>query len=770
MLRPERMSRVSVTGSKRVIDDVIETVHGLRLLHVTEYDGSWDGFEPGDPQEGADEASAKLVTVRALKSTLGVTEDDAGPSNQIVTGEALEDQLEEIRQEVNDLDDRRDDLRGELRAVEEQINTMEPFVELGIDLDLLRGYDSLAVRVGEGDPETARTALADSDVGTYEVFAEGDTVAVFARTDEGTLQDALVNATFTALDVPEGDGDPSEYLGELRHRKQQLESKLSTVETELEEMRLDVGGFLLAAEEELTIEVQKREAPLTYATTDNAFVAEGWIPSEKVPEFESKLYDAVGDHIEISELEQAEYDDDGHVVDHSEVDQGGDPGGQPTAADGGDDEVAADGGERTSGSRVSSKPRSDGGTVTMGSDSPPVIQDNSGPVKPFEALVEVINRPKYSELDPTLILFLTFPAFFGFMIGDLGYGLLYMGLGYWMVQSFDSDIVKSLGGVGIWAGAFTAIFGVLYGEIFGLHQLGVIVWENGLGMSGPPIHKGLQPYYVYYAYAWLLVSAMAGILHLVIGRLFDFVNNLHHGVGTALLESGSWILMTVSLWVWVFTRTATAAKPDFMWEVFATEGANNPVTGELIEHVALPLGFNGFERVGLFTIPLGGFDLIVDPALLGTFLGLGLIVYAEGGIGLIESITETFGHVISYTRIAAVLLAKAGMALAVNLLVFGATLHDGEFHFIFFMDSAPNPEYVVFSGLVNGEGAAALIGGVIAGVLVLVLGHLLVLILGITSAGLQAVRLEYVEFFGKFYEGGGKAYLPFGHDREYTSD
>jgi V/A-type H+-transporting ATPase subunit I len=149
---------------------------------------------------------------------------------------------------------------------------------------------------------------------------------------------------------------------------------------------------------------------------------------------------------------------------------------------------------------------------------------------------------------------------------------------------------------------------------------------------------------------------------------------------------------------------------------------------------------------------------------------LALIVSVEGGIGLIESITETFGHVISYTRIAAVLLAKAGMALAVNLLVFGATLTDGEFHFIFFMDGEPEAANVVFSGLVNGEGAAALIGGVIAGVLVLVLGHLLVLVLGITSAGLQAVRLEYVEFFGKFYEGGGTAYTPFGHDREYTSD
>jgi V/A-type H+-transporting ATPase subunit I len=32
------------------------------------------------------------------------------------------------------------------------------------------------------------------------------------------------------------------------------------------------------------------------------------------------------------------------------------------------------------------------------------------------------------------------------------------------------------------------------------------------------------------------------------------------------------------------------------------------------------------------------------------------------------------------------------------------------------------------------------------------------------------VRLEYVEFFGKFYEGGGTRYLPFGQEREYTAE
>ncbi len=753
MLRPERMARVSVTGSKRVLGDTVEAVHGMDLLHLTDYDGSFDGFEPGDPGAGADEASDKLVTVRSLESILGVEPEDAGPT-QLVTEEALDEELEEVRVQVNELDDRRDELRDELRDVEERIDAMEPFVRLGVDLDLLRGYDRLSVAVGEGDPDAVRRALAESEIVEFEVFAGEDVAAAVARADESELADALVGVTLTELEVPEGEGDPSSYLTELRDRRERVEAKLDTVRGELEDLRLDVAGFLLAAEETLAVEVQKREAPLSFATTDNAFVAEGWLPEESFGEFKQTLQTAVGEAIDVTKLEVAEYDEDGHVEATEEVTEGDDEvGGGPTpaAADEADaDEAIADGGHA----------RSAAGFLPIGAGEPPVVQDNPGSVKPFEALVEVINRPKYSELDPTVVLFLTFPLFFGFMIGDLGYGLLYAGLGYWITRNFESDVIRSLGGIGMWAGAFTAIFGVLYGEFFGLHALGEIVWPGG----SPPIHKGLQPTYVAFAQAWLLLSVVAGTLHLVVGRVFDFVNNLHHGLREAFMESGSWIVLTVSLWWWVLSETAMNAKPPFMFRVFAREGMTNPATGETITSgVAIPLGFNGFPAIDLFGV--GG--IVIDLALVVAVIGLGLVIVAEGGIGLIESITQAFGHVVSYTRLAAVLLAKAGMALAVNLLVFGAYTEGGEFHFIFF-DGVHGE--VIFSGLVNGSGPVALILGGLAGIAVLIVGHLLVLVLGVTSAGLQAVRLEYVEFFGKFYEGGGTTYSPFGYERRYTTD
>ncbi|WP_299335132.1 V-type ATP synthase subunit I [Haloplanus sp.] len=749
MLRPERMSKVSVTGSKGVMDDVVEAVHDCNLLHVTEYDNSWEGFEPGTPVQGADDTSEKLVTVRSIESILDVDPEDAGPT-RIVTDEALDEELEKIRGRVNELEDRRDDIRDELGSVEEQIASIEPFATLGIDLDLLSGYDTIDVVVGQGTANEVERAVADAaGIAAFEVFAEEDVVAAFARptddADEDVLTDALVGVDFTALEVPDAEGSPEEYVAELEHRRQQLSSKLDTVEDELEEVKVKRADFLLAAEEKLSIDVQKREAPLSFATTDNAFVAEGWVPTAEYATLKAAITDAVGDHAEVEELERASFDADGFEAVRENVSVPADPEpADPAAADGGD-EVRADG----------------GGGVVMRDDSPPVVQNNSDAVKPFEVLTQAVSRPKYDEFDPTVVLFLTFPAFFGFMIGDLGYGALYTLIGYYLYNSFEGDAFKSMGGVTMFAGGFTMLFGVLYGEVFGLHLIATYLWEGVVGLSHAPMEKGLSPSGQSYALTWLVVSILMGIVHLNVGYLFDFIENLnHHDAKHALYESGSWILMLNGLWVWILSQSAVSYKPNFIFTIFDGSGAA-PEAGEAIS-ATYALGFNGFpELVGL--VGFGAF-------------AVGLVLLAVGEPIEIIEFLNVLVNALSYTRIAAVLLAKAGMAFTVNLLFFGvyvtesgsdAAYHFGLGHMPQVGDMAHGHEVteIMFGGLVH-SGPAMLV----VGLLVLVLGHLLVLALGVTSAGLQAVRLEYVEFFGKFYNGGGKEYEPFGYERTYTTE
>jgi len=703
MLRPKRMSRVSVAGSKAVLEDVIEELHRLGLVHVTDYDGSWEGFENGDPLEGGEEVSGKLVQVRAVTSTLGVDEDDyddsAGPG--FSSRDELYDRLDNLRETVNEVEDDRNGVREELREAREERRTLEPFADLGIDVELLGGYDEIDVRVGRGDADEVRGAMEESSGEEYEVLSADGVVAVAARGVD--LDDVLVGTEFSALEVPDAAGDPDELLDEVEDRIGSLEDEVEELDARLDDLADENANFLLAAEEELSIEAQKSEAPLKFATTANSFYAEGWIPEESYDEMEPRLHDEIGESVDVQRLETVEYDD-GHPEEETEAEN----------------------------------------------ESPPVVQDNPDVANPFELLVNTVNHPKYTELDPTVIVFLTFPFAFGFMIGDIGYGLVYVAMGLGLYKAFDSEAMSALGIIGLWAGAFTILFGYLYGEMFGLH-LDVLGPLGSLPLLSS-FDKGIHAADV--ALTWLSVSILFGLFHLNIGYVFGFFNSLSHGVKEAVLEDGSWIMVLNGVFVWVFSLHLVGMKPPFLVGDESVLSSNEMFS----------LGFTGFPaEVGLAALAVAA-------------VGAVMLVYAEGVVGAIEMPTDAFGHVLSYLRIMAVLLAKAGMAFVVNLLVFGAYEHHGETHFMLPGIAGGPAEHsgeVIFGGLVwMGLDGTALVAAValVAALVVFAVGHVVVLLLGITAAGIQMVRLEYVEFFGKFYEGGGDKFESFGTERKYTNE
>ena len=744
MLRPEQMSKVSVTGSKRVIDDVIEAAYEHHSLHVTDYDERYEGFEPGSSLEGAETVNERLVTVRSLESILDVEGDEIDAAGAL-DDETLTAELEDVRGRVNELNDRRDDIQASIRDRQEEINRMEPFADLGIELDLLRGYDSIEVVVGEAKAEAVEAALADADgIEAFEVFAGGDTVAIFAApadgADEGVLQDSLVGVDIALLEVPAADASPSEYVAELERERDDLRDDLEAIEAELAAVKEEAAGFLLRAEEQLTIEAQKKEAPLSFATTENAFIAEGWVPTETYPDFEAAIADAVGDHAEVEETERASFTPDGDH--HTETVSGGDAGGAHDA------EPDADATADTKNEQTAVA--TDGGHATHGNDEPPVVQDNGSAAGPFELLVQGFGRPKYSEFDPTLLVFLTFPLMFGFMIGDIGYGVLYAAIGWFLYANYDGAF-REMGAVAIWAGLFTILFGIYYGiDLFGYHAY---PW---LGIESWPMSKGLSPGTGEWALAWLVVSVLFGILHLNTGYVLSFVSNLQqHDLKHALYESASWLLLLNGAWLWIFSRHVLGPKPEFLFESVSV--------------------------VTLGAVTFSGFPVVVGYVGLAA-AAVGALLLAIGEPAELAEVLSPVVNVVSYARIMAVLLAKGGMALAVNLLAFGAYIDDGgsgSFTFIFTpsrlaevqeMAAAGDVE-LVFAGMSTAFEPSALgIVAVVGAILVAIIGHIVVLLLGITAAGIQGIRLEYVEFFGKFYEGGGDAYLPFGYDRQYTAE
>jgi V/A-type H+-transporting ATPase subunit I len=178
-----------------------------------------------------------------------------------------------------------------------------------------------------------------------------------------------------------------------------------------------------------------------------------------------------------------------------------------------------------------------------------------------------------------------------------------------------------------------------------------------------------------------------------------------------------------------------------------------------------------YEFLGFAGLP----EVVGIAGLAAFVIGVGMVGVGEGIAGVFEAPAWAFGHVLSYLRMVAVLLAKGGMAFVVNLLVFGGYTHPETGYTLFGLPGTGVTAYEAeFAGLIwigaDSGSLLVLVVALIAAVVVFVLGHVLVLLLGITAAGIQMIRLEYVEFFQKFYEGGGEEYDPFGYDRTHTAE
>ncbi|QLH74882.1 MAG: V-type ATP synthase subunit I [Methanomassiliicoccales archaeon] len=671
MLIPEEMSRIIIVGSKESMKKTIEVLYKSESIHVIDFPADEQGFSLGSPLPESSEASKKLLKLRALEKDLGLTNGPVKGTVPVSKIKAeLEMSMEELDKELGAVIEAKAKAAARLNELQIEKKSLEPFVKIELPLELYKGYYTIGVIAGHvnGDP-TSDIKKVSPDA---EVFAskDGKNFAIFyPLKDANAVQDILVKKGFVEVQIPSGKGMPSDRVKEIDEEILKLQASLEESTKKLDEIREKFGLTVAAADEQLSIEVQVAETPLRFGTTPHAFIIDGWVPTADVDKLRRALEEGVGDKVFLDVLETAKrFEGHAHDTGHIQL---------------------IDYGKK---------------------DETPSKQSNNRTVKKFEFLTEMISTPKYNEIDPSFVLAITFPLFFGLMVGDVGYGIAFASLGALGLKKCRSPEWRTIATMLFFGGIWAIIIGYfMFGEALGMHfePMGdELTWSTLLhtNIDMPFISEPFSK--LHDVKILLFISLMIGFAHLAMGFGIGFYNKtIRYGLKHAVMEKFSWLLILIGGWFLLIY---------------------------IIDMLVAPLDSWGFPLLDMYLyISLA----MIIPGVVMAYLG-------EGGGALLE-LPGLMSNVMSYTRLTAIGMSKAGLAFAFNTLAFEIII------------DVTKEVDIVFA---------------IVALAVFIVGQLMVFILGIISAGMHSIRLHYVELFQKFYEGGGVKFDPLRIVRKITTE
>lgn len=715
LLKPEAMQRTLIVSSKGHQGAVIEALHGLRAAHFIDFQessgGELEGFRIGTPLPSGAPASARLVRVRALLRHLGV--EGAEPTATIPVRDLeanLDARLDQAESDVTRAIETRDHVRASVQEGRELEAKLEPLRSLPLRLEDYSGYETVTRYVGRADP-AFQAELARAAPDHLLVPGEGQLFALFVPSARAAdVSDLLYRHGYAEIEVPAGKGSPDERVREIQSERVAQEQRLDKAEQDLRRLAQEHKDFLLAAEEHLGIAVEKAEAPLAFASTENAFVVDAWVPVSAARQVESAIRAATGDNVHVAFLETSNEHGHDHSHGHGHED---DHHGGVDAAYAGHPKAAA--------------PKA----------IPPTKYANPKATQGFQWFTNLFSVPRYNEIDPTSVFAIFFPLFFGFMIGDLGLGLLMIGLGFLMIRKLAKvDGMKQLGTAILIAGVVAAVLGgFVFKDALGVplgftHHMDEELGHVGLAAAcTPEVYKAIHETTwgcLLGGNAWhaeplvqkvldvptmLLLSVLGAFIHLLVGLLFGIKNELGHGAKHVGAKFGYLILLLT-----FFPAVVALLRPDmFAGYQAGAEEAHSALS------MHLPISTTGAYLTAAVGFVLGGI----------------ILGWAEGLPGILE-IPSMFTAIMSYLRLGAVAIAKGAMAVAFNNLTLVAALTGG--------------------GLV-----------LVLGLIGFLVAQAVLFVLGLLSGGIQALRLNFVEFFTKFYKGGGTEFKPFGRERRVTT-
>lgn len=165
----------------------------------------------------------------------------------------------------------------------------------------------------------------------------------------------------------------------------------------------------------------------------------------------------------------------------------------------------------------------------------PVVISNSRLVRPFEIFTRVLPLPRYRTTDPTPLVALFFPLFYGIIIGDVGYGILLLAAALLAKRRYGAiPFVADTATIFSWAAAWTVLWGIAYGELFG--DLG-----SRIGMKPLLLHRMAD-----FREALLLALGL-GAAHILLGIALGIRTSLRCGQRREAFSRAAGLGMVIAL-------------------------------------------------------------------------------------------------------------------------------------------------------------------------------------------------------------------------------
>ena len=334
------------------------------------------------------------------------------------------------------------------------------------------------------------------------------------------------------------------------------------------------------------------------------------------------------------------------------------------------------------------------------SEQPPTKLRNAHGLQPFQVVVNLFGIPRYGEWDPTPIIAYSFAFFFGLMIGDVAYALCIILFARFLLPRFVDD-PESEGAKLFQRLLFiSSTVGIVVGLLTGTYLGNFYAF---FGIESLAISKGIAALFED-ALTFIVISLVIGLIHVNIAHVLALIKGIRRR-----------------------QRSVVPGKAG----LFILQIAGIPWIMHAILHVDIPL-LTAYSYSILLYVMLLGIILII----ISSFMERGAFL---GGIFWLFDVTGILGDVMSYCRIAGVGLATYYLAFCFNLMA--PLLSD-------MVPAGPG-------GIVN------LVFGSLIAIFILLIGHSINLILAAITCFVHSLRLCFVEFLFKFYEGGGREYNPF---------